>query len=186
MLSIDLAADEKNISGIAILGNRKIKTLSVHTDQEILEIVRKNQPKIIGIDAPLSLPHGRGNIEERDKNHFRECDLELRKLGIRFFPITIGGMRKLTKRGMRLKKQLERDGIEVIEIFPGASLDILKLDRKDANAVNSFLSSFGAKAENIDESDAAIGVYTLWLHKRGKGRLLSGKDGAILVPVAPA
>jgi predicted nuclease with RNAse H fold len=179
LLSIDLAADERNTTGIALLNGNRMTTLSVLTDGDIIGLVRKHRPDLIGIDAPLSLPHGRKSIDERDTNHFRECDLQLRELGIRFFPITIGGMRRLTKRGMALKGKLEKLGFEVVEIFPGASFDILGLERKNVEATNRFLK---CRAGNVHESDAAIGAYTLKLYKKGKARLLSGRDGAILVP----
>jgi len=49
---------------------------------------------------------------------------------IKFFPITIGPMRSLTARGIRLRNSLEQRGIEVIETYPGASQDLLDLPRK--------------------------------------------------------
>lgn len=180
ILSIDLAADPENTTGIAIMKNGRISTLSVFTDQEILELIKKYKPELVGIDAPLSLPYGRKNIDEKDDNHFRECDLQLRKLGIKFFPITIGGMRRLTKRGMELKQKLKN--IEVLEIFPGASFDILNIERKNVKATNNFLKKFRCNAKNVHESDAAIGAYTLYLYSKGKARLLSGKDGTIVIP----
>jgi predicted nuclease with RNAse H fold len=51
-------------------------------------------------------------------------------MGIRFFPITIGPMRVLTARGIRLRKQLERNHLEVIETYPGAAQDLLHIPRK--------------------------------------------------------
>ncbi|MBD3210713.1 DUF429 domain-containing protein [Candidatus Micrarchaeota archaeon] len=177
-LSIDLAADEKNTTGMAVL-EKGTTTFSVHSDREILEAAEKYRPELVGIDAPLSLPYGRKDISERNGRHFRECDLELRKLGIRFFPITIGGMRRLTRRGMKLKEMLEGRGYRVVEIFPGASFDLLGIERKHVVKANEFL---GCKASNVHESDAAIGAYTLFLYSKGKAEFLSGKDGEILVP----
>jgi predicted nuclease with RNAse H fold len=49
----------------------------------MLEIMQKFQ--FIYIDAPLTLPHGRNSLEVRNEHHFRECDLLLRKRGIKFF-----------------------------------------------------------------------------------------------------
>jgi predicted nuclease with RNAse H fold len=39
-------------------------------------------------------------------------------------------MRKLTMRGIKLRKTLENKGFKVIESFPGAIQDILKMPRK--------------------------------------------------------
>ncbi|MEW6722545.1 MAG: DUF429 domain-containing protein, partial [Candidatus Micrarchaeota archaeon] len=101
---------------------------------------------------------------------------------IRFFPVTIGAMRALTKRGMKLKEEMEGTGAEIVEIFPGASLDVLGLKRKDVGAVNGFLKNFRCKAGNIHESDAAIGAFTLWCHSKGESLQLKGKDGCIILP----
>ncbi|RFT16427.1 MAG: hypothetical protein OP8BY_1605 [Candidatus Saccharicenans subterraneus] len=91
--------------------------------------MRKADPLLVAIDAPLSLPPGRRDIEDRRGGHFRSCDLELRKRGIRFFPITLGPMRALTRRGLKLKSEFLRSGYEVIEIYPGGAQDIWGLPR---------------------------------------------------------
>lgn len=194
ILAIDLSASSGNETGIAFLHEGQIETATLHTDAEIVGFAERRGATLIGIDAPLSLPAGRKDIEVRDGNHFRECDLQLRKLGIRFFPVTLGGMRKLTKRGMELKRRLE-DGAkkgagranpkrkpEVVEIFPGASFDMLGIPRKNVGETNEFLSSFGCKAKTVHESDAAIGAYTLLLYAQKKALALSGKDGCIIIP----
>ena len=51
-------------------------------------------------------------------------------MGIRFFPITLGPMRVLTARGIRLRKRLEGLDLEVIETYPGAAQDLLGIGRK--------------------------------------------------------
>lgn len=181
MLSIDLAASEKRETGIAYFQNGKIITKTIFTNSEIFELVNLLSPKLIAMDAPLSLPFGRKSIHQRDTNHFRECDLKLRALKIRFFPVTLGPMRKLTERGMNLKIEFEKLGIEVIEIFPGATFDRLKIPRKNPGECAKFLSSFSLNPKNVHESDAAIGLYALSEYKNGKGVLLSGKDGKILI-----
>ncbi len=176
MLAIDLAASEKRPSGYAFLEGNRVKSGVVYSDGELLSLCKDFE--IIGIDAPLSLPLGRDSIEERGP-HFRECDLALKAMHIPFFPISLGPMRALTKRGMKLASLLK--GKKVVELFPGASLDILGIKRKDVEAVNRFLSGWGAKASSVDESDALIGLFTLWLFKQGFARLLEGRDGAIVV-----
>jgi predicted nuclease with RNAse H fold len=51
-------------------------------------------------------------------------------MGIKFFPVTLGPMRTLTKRGVRLRKQLEKLCFTVIETYPGAAQDLLDIRRK--------------------------------------------------------
>ena len=41
-------------------------------------------------DAPLPLPRGRATIGDRPGPPFRERDRELRRLGLRCFPLTWG------------------------------------------------------------------------------------------------
>jgi predicted nuclease with RNAse H fold len=49
---------------------------------------------------------------------------------IKGFPLTIGPMRTLTKRGIRLARNLRRRGLSVIETYPGAAQDLLGISRK--------------------------------------------------------
>jgi len=104
----------------------------LHLDEEILEFVRKSKSKHVAIDAPLALPKGRHCLGEhcRGRTHFRVCDRILMRMGIKFFPITIGPMRTLTSRGMNLKRLLELRGLDVVETFPGAAQDLLNMPRK--------------------------------------------------------
>ncbi len=136
-VGIDLAGSENRNTGFCILGkNLETKTLVLHSDEEIIREIEKVQPEIISIDAPLALPKGRDCLKNTCKcsrfGHFRKCDLELRKMGIRLFPPTLGPMRKLTMRGIRLKKHFEKEGYKVIESFPGSIQDVLKIPRKNA------------------------------------------------------
>ncbi len=184
LIAFDLAGSENRATGFAFFDKKAICTGIVKRDEEILALIRARRARFVGLDAPLSLPFGRRSLEHRDKNHFRECDLQLRQLGIRFFPITLGPMRMLTTRGLRLKTMLRELGCEVWELFPGASLDILGVKRKSPDEVNAFLSSLGlvCRAKSVDESDAAIGLFTMLLHVLGLAEWLKGRDGAILVP----
>ncbi|MFI5305395.1 MAG: hypothetical protein ACHQYP_11455 [Nitrospiria bacterium] len=60
-----------------------VSCATVHSDDEILSFITDARPDIIAIDAPLNLPPGRNSIEERTGEHFRRCDRELWKRGIR-------------------------------------------------------------------------------------------------------
>ena len=127
VIGIDLAGSEKRNTGICILNeNLDARCFVVHKDEEILDLIEKFKPDLIAIDAPLSLPKGRKSLDRRGKIHFRECDKKLFEFGIKFFPITLGPMRMLTKRGIKLRKILEKKGYKVIEVYPGATQDILK------------------------------------------------------------
>ena len=62
---------------------------------------------------------------------------------IKFFPITLGPMRKLTLRGMALKNKLEARGLRVFETYPGAAQDIWGIPRqKDLSGLKRGLKRF--------------------------------------------
>ncbi len=161
---VDLAGSEKQKTGLCLLtGRLYCRTEVLHTDGEIVERVRAARPKVVSIDAPLFLPRGRTSIEERGPPHFRACDRELQKMKIRFFPISLGPMRLLTARGMKLRAALEGIGLTAVESFPGAIQDILGLPRKQRGleALRESLIAYGirgdvAKADITDHELDAI------------------------------
>jgi hypothetical protein len=124
VIGIDLAGSELRNTGFCIMDtNLTIKDCFViKKDDEIFFNIDKFKPDLIAIDAPLTLP-----IEGKN---FRVCDEEIRKIGIKIFPPLLGPMKRLTKRGIRIRKGLERKGYKVIEVYPGAAQDILGIPRK--------------------------------------------------------
>jgi predicted nuclease with RNAse H fold len=148
IVGIDLAGSEKRPSGFCILDEKlNVKTSLIYTDKEILEEIRKIKPRVVAIDAPLALPKGRKSLKKKSKIHLRECDKKLLEMKIKFFPITLGPMRKLTERGIKLRKILEDEGIKIIETYPGAIQDILKIPRKNKGKERLMLGlrKFGLK-----------------------------------------
>jgi len=130
-MGVDLAGVETRPSGLAVMDeSMRVKTMLVYSDSEILREACFFKPVVIAIDAPLSLPKGRGSLEVKSNIHLRECDRELLRRKIKFFPITLGPMRLLTSRGIRLKKALESLGFRVIEVYPGGAQDVLGIPRK--------------------------------------------------------
>ncbi|MFH1222451.1 MAG: DUF429 domain-containing protein [Candidatus Micrarchaeota archaeon] len=185
LLALDLAGSEQRATGWAALHSGRVLYGIAYKNSELLMLAKAMEPAAIIIDAPLTLPAGRKSIDKRDGNHFRECDLQLRAEGIKFFPITLGPMRMLTKRGMKLKKQLALHAA-VFEGFPGASYDRLRLPRKNQKKIEAFLRRLGfpaATGASQDEFDALILLLTLMLKQKGLDRTFSGKDGEILAPL---
>lgn len=149
VVGIDLAGSERRPTGICILEGRKASAWVVHTDREILEAVGENT-QVVAIDAPLSLPRERCCLRDdcpcAGRAHFRACDLELRRMKIKFFPITLGPMRQLTLRGLALKGKLEKRGLRVFETYPGAAQDIWGIPRqKDPQGLKEGLKRFKLK-----------------------------------------
>lgn len=189
ILGIDLAGSDKRRTGICIL-NEKLESrcFSVLKDIEIFDIIEKEKPDLIAIDAPLSLPIGRKSIDIKSNIHFRKCDIDLWKYKIKFFPITLGPMRKLTKRGIKLKEKLKKK-YRIIEVYPGATQDILKIPRKQygLKKLKNNLKKLGIKIlnknPNGDELDAITCAYTGFLFLKNKTISLGNKkEGELIIP----
>lgn len=189
ILGIDLAGSEKRNTGYCILRDDGARFGILRSDKEIVSLVEKEKPDIVAIDAPLSLPEGRRRIEEKNEKHFRECDVMLREMGIKFFPITIGPMRMLTKRGIELKNKIRKVNkkIKIIEVFPGATYDVYGVGRKNKEEIVGWAKKFSVDVRNAktqDELDAIACAITGKLYSQGKAILLDGNDGAIAIPKA--
>jgi predicted nuclease with RNAse H fold len=190
VVGIDLAGSPKRNTGICALKRNNITFCTIiHTDQEIIDYVEKEKPALVTIDAPLNLPPGRKSMEDKNGEHFRPCDRELLRRGIRFFPITLGPMRLLTKRGIHLKRVLTRRGYAVIEVYPGAAQDIWHTGRKQdgLSELRRGLQKLGVKGINKkmggDELDAVTAALVGQFFLNGKAEVLGNfKQGAIVIP----
>ena len=187
-IGLDLAGVESRPSGFCVLADFKVETCLLYTDKEIIQKIEELKPKVIAIDAPLSLPPGRKSIEERNDVHFRECDRELLKRGIKFFPITLGPMRKLTERGIKLKRILKNKGFKVIEAYPGGAQDVLKIPRKQQglDELRKGLEKLGIKGLKSGmtdhELDAVTCAYVGKLFLEGKSETLGILEDGIVMP----
>ena len=133
VVGIDLAGSLRRPTGVCVLRGMRAETCIMFSDEDILESINLAEPDLVTIDAPLSLPNGRKTIHDREGEHFRDCDHELQRRGIRFFPITLGPMRMLTERGMALKSKIEMTGYRAVECFPGGAQDVWRIPRQHRN-----------------------------------------------------
>ena len=189
VIGIDLAGVPRRPTGICFLDGRKARTCLVYPDEEILDAVKREKPGLITIDAPLTLPPGRTSIHQKNGEHFRPCDLELRKRKIPFFPITLGPMRVLTERGIRLKIDIERLGFTAVEIYPGGAQDIWKIPRAkhSKERLREGLRRLGIKGLREDcsshELDAATAALVGLFYLMGKAEVYGDfSSGAIVMP----
>ena len=190
VIGIDLAGTENRPTGFCIMDNKmNVKTKILYRNREIVKNILEENPKIIAIDAPLSLPKGRKSLEQKSNIHLRECDKELLRNKIKFFPITLGPMRKLTKRGIKLKKILNKKGFEVIEVYPGGAQDLLKIPRKSKSieGLRKGLEMLGIKglSKNMTdhELDAVTSAFTAKLYLEKKYIAYGeSNEGVIIMP----
>jgi len=187
---IDLAGVPHHPSGFCLFTDKEnVKTFLLYSDEDILDCLDKEKPELVAVDAPLTLPPGRKSIEERNSIHLRLCDRELKKRKIPFFPITLGPMRTLTVRGIRLKEILEKRNLGVIEIYPGGAQDIWKIPRagKDLAGLRAGLRRLGMRGikENTTshELDAVTAALVGFLFLQGKAEIYGNwAEGAIVMP----
>lgn len=192
VVGLDLAGSPKRGTGACrMAGPRRISSELLHEDGEVIEFVRAASPELVVIDAPLSLPRGRATIEDRSGPHLRECDRELLRRHIPFFPLTLGPMRMLTVRGLSLQQELVRRGFTVVEGYPGGAQDILGLPRKKAGAslLQRRLRKAGLGGDldrrslSHDELDAVTIAWVGWRYQKGEGELIGDpSEGVMLLP----
>lgn len=157
IVGIDLTGSENRPSGWCLLEGDHALTHRLASDVEIIEATLNAKPTLVSIDSPLSLPQGRTSVRDDDPGRHkfgitRYCERVLKKRGINVYPCLINSMQGLTARGIRLAKQLRGMGIPVVESYPGAAQDIMKIPRKRASLefLKSGLAEFGVKGDFLD------------------------------------
>jgi predicted nuclease with RNAse H fold len=197
IIGIDLAGDEKHKTGFALLDKKlNAKTKVLMTDEEIINETLR-QDGLITIDAPLGLPKGRCCLDYDCKcnkyGYSRHAEKELRKLGVRVFPCGFAGMRKLTLRGIKLKKFFENKGREVIETYPGSAQDMLGIPRKgkDLTRLKQALIKYGFKGDvgkekiSDHELDAITSAYVGLLYREGSTIAFGLKEESQIITAKP-
>jgi len=192
VLGLDLAGSPRRPTGCAVLsGLESVRASVAFSDDDIRALVRASDPALIIVDAPLSLPRGRRTIDDRSGPHLRECDRELLRRRIRFFPLTLGPMRMLTERGMRLAAEFRGEGRLVVEGYPGASQDLLGIPRKAAGlrAVRAGLRALGIRGDlarrrlTHDELDAVTIAWVGRRHLAGRALVIGDPtEGEMVLP----
>jgi predicted nuclease with RNAse H fold len=190
IVGLDLAGVETRPTGFCLLAGVKAETCLLYTNEEILKKIGESAPQVIAIDAPLSLPPGRKTIEDRSGVHLRESDRELLKKRIKFFPITLGPMRKLTERGIYLRRVLESKNFRAIEVYPGGAQDVLEIPRKQKglDKLKAGLEKLGIEALkdglSDHELDAVTCAFVGKLFLEGKSTIHGEQEQGIVMPKA--
>jgi len=198
IIGIDLAGVDKKTTGFAVLDRgMNIRTKPLHTDDEIIDATLNEKPGLVTIDAPLGLPKGRCCIEYNCKcvkhGFTRQCERELYKMHIRVFPCGFAGMQKLTKRGIMLRKIFEKNGLKVIETYPGSAQDLLGIPRKSDNhkPLQKGLVKYGFKGDvnkkdiTHDELDAITSALVGKLYLEGKTLALGIEEESQIITAMP-
>ncbi|MEF8848145.1 MAG: DUF429 domain-containing protein [Candidatus Thermoplasmatota archaeon] len=167
ILGLDLAAKEKNPTGIYFKKERKIVVKTIFSNTEIIEKIDVFKPDIIAIDAPII----KGKIK------VRKADRALKKYGA--MPPTMHSIKKLAIRGTKIAETLEKQGYKVIEVLPTATAKILGTYDKDYRKT---AEKIGIKPKNKHELDAYLCFLTAKKHLQNKTETIGDKEGKIIVP----
>ncbi|MCW4006620.1 MAG: DUF429 domain-containing protein [Candidatus Bathyarchaeota archaeon] len=180
IIGIDLSGASKNPTGIALLQGKMVQAKLSHFDGEILEDIEINNPVLVAIDAPLSFPQC---------GFTRKADRDMSRNGYRVLPPNFPHMRELTRRAVKLNKQIQERGYRTIEVHPTSSRKALQMPLKEWRAIQETLKALGLKGdiENrllvTHEIDAVTAALTAKLHLKGQTQLVGDEqEGYIIVP----
>ncbi|MEM1535614.1 MAG: DUF429 domain-containing protein [Candidatus Pacearchaeota archaeon] len=161
VIGLDLAALQSRPSGFCLLG-KKLETEILYSDEEIIKKILDSKPKVIAMDAPLSLPK---------RGAFRKCDRKLHKKKIPVFSFNLPSLRKLAIRAFILKKRIKKAiKCKIIETYPYA---VLILDKKIAKKLarkrfrtkhekDAYICALVAEAYLKKEAKKFSGEGTIW------------------------
>ena len=194
VVGIDLTGSEARPSGWCLLDGNHARTRTISTDDELLAATLGCKPDLVSIDSPLCLPSGRVSVFDDDPGRaefgiMRQCERELKRRGVNVYPSLLPSMQKLTARGIRLADNLRSKGIPVIESYPGATQDIMRIPRKGAGVewLNLGLGEFGIDGNfrhevvTHDELDAITSALVGTFHLAGLSEELGTKDEPPLI-----
>ena len=194
VVGIDLAGSEARATGWCLLDGSKARSAVLRTDEDILEETVGSRPDLVSIDSPLCLPRGRTSVGDDDPGRekfgiMRESERELKRRGVNVYPCLIPSMQRLTARGIRLAGTLRERGLPVIESYPGAAQDIMRIPRKGAGAewLKRGLRDFGVSGEyegkNVthDELDAITSALVGTFHLAGMSEALGTEEEPPLI-----
>jgi len=176
VIGVDLAGSERRPTGLALIDDKVISCITLHTDNELMDYCLSRSPDLVAIDAPLTLPK---------RGIMRDVDRLMYKLGLKVLPPLFPGMAQLTLRGVKLSKELRVKGIKVIEVHPRSTMRRLGIISRI-----KFLTELKDRGylvlnniRNVHEVDAIIAAYTGILHLNGLTERVKGEEGEIVIPI---
>ena len=172
---IDLTGKEEKPSSTAILTSRKVIIERPKTNQEITHVIDKYKPRVISIDAPLTLP---------SKGLLRDLERKALKKGLRLLPPLMRGMKELTLRGVKIAKILREKGYDVIETHPSSARKVMNWPKK-IDEIRSKIRELGieicSKKVSRDDIDAITAAIVGALYLIGEYERITG-EGVLILP----
>jgi len=205
-LGIDLTSSARRASAYAVLhGDGALADVGLaREDAELLALAEDRRPRVVAIDAPLSLPRGLCCLEEacpcrpEAANGLKAAERELFRQGISLYATTKRSIiKRMICRAMGLRRTLEERGIPVIEVYPYASKVGLwgkGMPKKTTPTGRRWLRErlaglvpgLAEHAERLghDQLDAVVAGYTAYQYGRGRAEGVGDADeGLIYLPL---
>lgn len=101
-------------------------------DVVIEKFCQQNQPRLVFIDAPLSLPEVYNSQSNNDDYFYRQADRETGAMS----PMFLGG---LTARAMRLHNKLKKAHVQCVESYPKQLVELIQIESHYKNHIQNFL-----------------------------------------------
>lgn len=154
---------------LSICWKRMDKLLIISTDNEsdVINALKIFQPKVLAVDAPLSL----------SKNPFRKQELKAIRDGAKLLPLTIKHVRSLYYFARKIIEALKKLGlnIKIIETHPTSVAILLGY-----NNTNNLVRKNGLLLENKHEKDSVTACILANLFFEGKTKNYGGKYPFVL------
>lgn len=175
----------------------------LYDDAQIIEAIEQYRPRLVAIDAPISLPRGLCCLDEScpcqplSPLKGRICERELSRLGIPSYYTTKRSIIKMmVSRAIGLKDEIAARGYEIIEVYPYATKVALfgrSIPPKTTAAGIAFLRDGLAQLIpdlvphlprfNHDLCDALLAAYTAYAYTKGEVESIGDpEEGVIIIP----
>jgi predicted nuclease with RNAse H fold len=192
-MGVDYGAKEAGTTAAAMLVQGQLLVWQCTTGQDadrwLMELVQEVRPKVIYIDAPLTLPkvYVQGIHSSSSDYFYRQADREVQAMS----PMFIGG---LTARAIKLRAQLAEQGVAVLETYPSALvkkvLPQLHGYKNDQNALSGYTEALlrllpfklQEMPQNWHQFDALLAWFSGYRHQQGQSVLYGeAQEGRIIV-----
>jgi predicted nuclease with RNAse H fold len=168
---VDYGSKTSGFTCVAFIKENKIHlhqaAKNKNADLWLKGLFERYEPRLIGIDAPLSLPGALRGLSGFSNYHYRLADIETRAMS----PMFLGG---LTARAIELRTWIQsRLSSVAIEVYPKLAAEGLNLDMKRYKKDKTYLfyaltalqekvtwSMDGLEVSNWHQYDALLALYT--------------------------
>ncbi|MBC5992136.1 DUF429 domain-containing protein [Pontibacter cellulosilyticus] len=192
-VGVDYGSKLAGTTAVAFVSEERLKISQSqrgqNADDWLCQLVNSIQPKVVFIDAPLTLPkvYSQGIYTSDSEYFYRACDREVQAMS----PMFIGG---LTARALQLRARLSEVGISALETYPSQLAKILFKQlaeyKKSLTALPLFTEalqgllpiSLYQPPANWHQFDSLLAWYSGYRHSQGQSILYGdAKEGRIIV-----